>query len=311
VFVLGVERRSGTNFLSDLLCIHPDARKRPGLAEDFLLKQAGHLENYVTALRKTWPARWPIAAEEDAALLRNLGDGLLHWLADPVGSEKEAGGGLSPLVVTKTPTVANLELGPLLWPDATFLLLVRDGRALVESGVRSFDWNYRTAMRRWSVGARSILDFDERHGGGDRSSVNYKIVRYENLVARDPSDIANLMTFCGLDPIRLPLSVLEQALTELPVRGSSESRDLVGPVSWKPSLRGADFDPVRRFDSWGAVEHADFARLAGAEQLALGYPLDVTAAPSLMERGQSAIGDVPRLARRTRRTLRVRTRSRR
>lgn len=261
IFILGIMQRSGTNYLRNMLCLHPDTAPRPEIPEDFLVAQAHHLRDYRDGIFRSWSPRWkafPPSKELGDQMLRHIGEGLMCWLADPVPGKR---------VVTKTPSVDNIDLIPRLLPDAHFLILVRDGRSVVESGVRSFDWRYPVAMQKWAEAAKRVLDFDERQRHG---ALRYQVVRYEDVVNPAPEFIARLISFVGLDPARFDLN----AAKEMPVRGSSDIR--VGGqrrVHWKPVDRTAEFDSVSRFAEWDGHRHAQFAAIAGKAQLALGYEL--------------------------------------
>lgn len=280
IFILGIMPRSGTNYLNSLLLLHPETASRPGIPEDFLLAQAHHLRQYRDGVFGSWPLIWgtPPAAE-GASLLRHIGDGLIHWLADPVPGRR---------VVTKTPSVANLDLLPLLFPDACALIVIRDGRSVVESGVRSFDWSYPAAMRQWSNAARQVMLFDRQyHDSGYR----YRILRYEDLFSPTDDQVIDLLALCQLDPRRFDLD----AARKLPVRGSSEARR-TGELRmhWQPVDRIAGFDPTRRFSQWDAYRHRQFAAIAGEAQCALGYSLETPSSPSVRLRARNRIQDTKR-----------------
>ena len=53
IFILGITPRSGTNFLQDILCLHPDCGAGP-VREDFLLHYADFIQNYISNLSHTW-----------------------------------------------------------------------------------------------------------------------------------------------------------------------------------------------------------------------------------------------------------------
>jgi hypothetical protein len=125
--------RSGTNFLANLLVIHPDCGS-PKVHEDYLLAQAQHLERYVAGVCSHWKPEWELGQSDVFAA---LGDGLLRLLGQGVDRRR---------LVTKTPSVQNLPLVFKLFPQAQLLLLVRDGRAVAESGVKTFrTWTFEKA----------------------------------------------------------------------------------------------------------------------------------------------------------------------
>jgi hypothetical protein len=255
IFVLGILQRSGTNHLHELLALHPDTAAPYPVWEDHVLHEAQRLAAYAAAVRRRWNPKWGLGAQDEALLLRRLGDGVLAFL-----SERARRGRL----LTRTPSVANLALFPALFPEAKLVLLVRDGRALVESGVRSFGWRYESRFRRWSLAARSVLDFDRSrsHAG------QHVIVRYEDLVTSLEPTLRALFAFLELDAGAYDFA----KAAALPVRGSSTARRHDGaPLDWQALSRPADFDPLARAEGWSPALHDRFDWLAGRELRELGY----------------------------------------
>ena len=57
IFILGIMQRSGTNFLKDVVDLHPDcAFPGPPLVEDYLAQNADWLINYAKSVAKDWNA---------------------------------------------------------------------------------------------------------------------------------------------------------------------------------------------------------------------------------------------------------------
>jgi hypothetical protein len=262
IFLLGILERSGTNFLWDLFRAHPDCGVRRPIWEDKLLRPAHLLEQYVDTVVATWDENWQTPAEERGKLMRALGDGLVSWVtsaAEPSQSH----------VIVKTPSVENLPLfDDLFGDDVQLLVLVRDGRNVVESGVRSFGWSYPVTMKHWSDAARIVLQSQELFADTNR---RYLLVRYEDLLADQRAELTKIFTFCGLDPARFDFESTEA----LPVRGSSTNRVAEGaPVDWAKVDRPDDFAPERRYAGWDdALQHL-YAEIAGEASTSLGYGLD-------------------------------------
>src|SRR5437764_10938037 len=101
VFVLGMLERSGTNYVRQLLLLHRDCVPRPPIAEDHLLANADLLRAYADAVSVRWSPEWGVTPEHRTELLRSLGEGLLGFVGGDVRRKR---------VVTKTPSVENLEL---------------------------------------------------------------------------------------------------------------------------------------------------------------------------------------------------------
>jgi hypothetical protein len=255
IFIQGIMQRSGTNYLYDLLLLHPDCGRSP-LYENHFMTHAEHLQNYVLGLTREWGPDWGWKPDE---VFKALGDGLLARLSQGV---KE------PRLVTKTPAVRHLSLFHKLFPAAPMLLLVRDGRAIVESGVHTFkNWTYERAMRRWAAAAKTILEF--RASQGEASSCHL-LVRYEDLFSGSRPELERILAYLGLDLAQYDFDQAQQ----LPVRGSSAFRGGSESVRWDVRVpRSGGFDPLQRWQHWPRRRHERFNWLAGAYMQQLGYPL--------------------------------------
>ncbi|HWP58306.1 MAG TPA: sulfotransferase [Candidatus Acidoferrales bacterium] len=255
IFILGISQRSGTNFLFDLLRLHPDCAAPSTNWEDFLLYHADSLAEYVDAVCRGWRRRGIDGSVEDLLYAR-LGEALISVLAARAPGKR---------IVTKTPSVRNLEFFFKLFPGACLLILVRDGRAVTESRVKTFGESYETAMRRWAEGADRILRF---RASADPARCNYRIVRYEDLWNDLDAELRRLCAFLRLDPARYDF----HAAANLPVRGSSHFHgDGEERVHWKPVAKTADFNPIGRWHHWPAALRQRFDWLAGEKQAAFGY----------------------------------------
>ena len=273
IFILGVLPRCGTNFLADLVCAHPDCAPPEPIWEDFLVYHAGQLEGYARRVRGQWNPAWGVGERDEAELLADLGAGLVSFLARRTGGRR---------LVTKTPRVDNLHLFPRLFPTAKLMILVRDGRAVVESGIKTFRWNREWAIQQWAQAARTIIRFDADHGGEDR----HVIVRYEDLWRDLRPQLERIFTFLGLDPARYDFADAEN----LPVRGSSTVRSSGDNVHWQPVAKSADFDPMSRFRHWSPRQHARFNWVAGRELERFGHEL-CHDEPSTLARLQNVVMD--------------------
>ncbi len=180
IFIQGIRQRSGTNFLWRLLLNHPHCH--PGsVGEDFLLKHAHFLSEYSQSLFNNWTDEWRARYKNGSdTVLAQLGESLIHLIKKPYDlyTSAESGQDLNPVaetadylsrrLVTKTPNVDNLDLFFKLFPNAGLIVIVRDGRSVVASGMKSFGWDFETAARQWASAARKIIQFDEAERGKDK-----------------------------------------------------------------------------------------------------------------------------------------------
>jgi Sulfotransferase family len=265
IFIIGIRARSGTNYLSDLLRLHPDCWDSPApIWEDFLLYHADLLAGYARSTYSHWH-HWVIEAgvEEklEDKLLQSIGDGLISFMTSRVRARR---------LVTKMPGVRNLEYFFKLFPYAHLLILVRDGRAVAESAVKTSGVepsirNYESAMRSWAHGAKTILRFDQ---ATKNSNFKYLIVRYEDLWSDVKRELPRIFDFLGLDVSTYDFD----AATNLPIKGSSVFRGWEEKVQWKrPVEKTAGFNPLSRWSHWSQALHERFNWLAGEYLGQFGY----------------------------------------
>jgi len=269
IFIVGIEHRSGTNFLADLLALHADCCRPLAIGEDFLLHHAHHLRQYAAGLHSSWHPQWRESASQ-GDIGAALGRGLLSVLTEQADRPGRH-------LVTKTPRADRLALYPWLFPDHPLLVIVRDGRALAESAVKSFGWTYSKAIERWARGARRILEFqrDSRRG-----PCRHLVVRYEDLVTDLSAELHRILAFLRLDPGSYDFD----AAQSMPVRGSSMLKSQGQDLHWKPVPKTSDFNPLNRAGGWSAGQHRRFLARAGMYQQLLGYSVAGPRQPGILDK---------------------------
>ncbi len=120
IFVLGMLQRTGTNHLWDLLGLHPDTELLRPVFEDHLVRWSPHLVSYVDDVARRWSDDWQVPPSESADLLRSLGDGIVSWLSNHAPDRR---------IVTKMPSVEQVDRFFDLFPACPLVVIVRDGRA--------------------------------------------------------------------------------------------------------------------------------------------------------------------------------------
>lgn len=207
---------------------------------------------FESAVRRHW-RRWD-SEGRGSQLLEAIGSGLVEFL----NPETEL------RVVTKTPSVKNLDRFFDLFPRAHLVILVRDARSVAASAVKSFGGDYALWARTWSKAARRILEFERAH---ESRGHQYKVIRYEDVQRDTRSAMKDLLAFLELDVSRYDFDAAES----LPVRGSSELADS-GDLHWQPVDMARDFDPHSRWEDWPKARLERFDWIAGSYLEAFGYP---------------------------------------
>jgi protein-tyrosine sulfotransferase len=256
IFIHGILPRSGTNFLWDLLLLHADcAPAREPVREDLFLDHSDHLTAFVKAVWAAWDPRWgDFAPDVPERLHAALGEGLVSFLWTDQRRR----------LVTKSPSVRHLGRFFAFYPWARLLILVRDGRSVVQSSMDTFGWDFDRACRAWADAADEIRRFQQvQTARSDR----WRLVRYEDLVDDAEGQLRSILEFLGLDPTRYDF----EAARNLPVRGSSAFGRQGGGVHWGPVSKDVTFAPKERWGSWPAEQLERFDWLAGAQLRSLGY----------------------------------------
>lgn len=266
VFIIAPTEKCGTNYLINVLVQIGFARLPnvdPLRREDHLLNNAHLLEQYARSTTDVWQ-RWEgysTAEFDQARIISTIGEGLQQFI----------GVGGRPPIALKTPSSKNLHLGPVLFPNAAFLIIVRDGRDVTESGLLSNYWRtYEQAFIAWSDGMRKILRFIEGQQC-ETTNVRWAFIHFESLLSDPQTTLSSVATI--LEYPKQEFDVV--ALDSLPVYGSSDyGRSSEGAFTWKYATKTKDFIPIGRWRCWGDSTRDLFKSIAGEYLISLGYEED-------------------------------------
>ncbi|ABW67599.1 hypothetical protein Dole_1795 [Desulfosudis oleivorans Hxd3] len=89
-----------------------------------------------------------------------------------------------------------------MYPDATFIALIRNGLAICEGHIRRRQATAEEIARRYQAGCDQILHDAE-------NLANYKIIRYEDLISRPQETLTEVFSFARLDIKKLKKVRLE------------------------------------------------------------------------------------------------------
>jgi len=258
VFILGILQRSGTNYLLDLLALHPECQSLPTIGEDFLVAYANRLEGYVRNITQRWNPAWDADGSWQQSLREHLGKACISFLTDKA---REIVGPLPKYLATKSPCVENLALYPI-FPHARVIVIIRDGRDLIASGMKAFQWSFEKACRSWVQAAREIIVAKE-------AGLPFLLVRYEDLLKDLKAEMSRIFAFLEMDAGLYN----QETAAQLPVRGSSVFGTDHGQVNWKPMAKTSDFNPLGRWADWSRAKCERFSWLARRESAYFGYDL--------------------------------------
>ena len=181
--------RSGTNYLWDLLCTHPAcAPARLPVREDLFLEHSDHLADFVEAVRSAWNPSWGDFSDELInGLYAGLGEGLTSFLW--IDRDRR--------LLTKSPSVSNVDRFFRFFPGGRLVILIRDGRSITQSCMSTFGWEFERGARTWASAAAEIRRFMANHSD---SMGTYLLVRYEDLLDDLEGSMRRILDYLGLDP---------------------------------------------------------------------------------------------------------------
>lgn len=242
IFVVGAPR-SGTTWLHQLLAQHPDVATA-GESHIFADGVSHLLENHRDPDPWMHLSTW-LPASELETLVRALCDGVFERL-------REAQDPSAARVLDKSPNARPYAADlARIYPDATFIHIVRDARDMAGSARDLWGWSERFAA--WEQAATTWVDAvqDNRDHLG---ALNYLEIRYEDLLVDTVPRLTAILDFAALD--HDPAFVEEVvAFGRAPVNvRPSDTR--IGVAKWQ----GTDRDAERRV-----------VRIAGGLLVDLGY----------------------------------------
>lgn len=274
-FILGILQRSGTNYLFKLLTQHPQCVGPGPIWEDFFIQYSSILEEYARSVAKKWNPKWEVFQKigPTETLLQNLGDGIRKYMLlqlkqiphlefrqphDSVVHKK--------ILVTKTPSVINCSNFLNFFPNDYLIVITRDGRSVVESGVRSFNWSYEKATRNWVKGAKQILELKDKYN----NSPNILFLKYEDIFKDEKGQLNKVFEFLNINSQSFDF----ETAGSMEVFGSSDTKIQQGKLHWTGTQKSKDFNPLTRYSSWSEMRHMRFNWLAGQYMKMLGYELE-------------------------------------
>ncbi|WP_017328340.1 sulfotransferase [Synechococcus sp. PCC 7336] len=262
VTILGIEMRSGTNYLHDLIVKHPQCSGARGIWEDFVLADLQYVSKYFSVLETFWQ-KFPFDRKNIDKSKEAFGGVLIDLLKCQSTEKQEFS-----YLVTKTPSFVGIEKAPEFFPNSKFLLLIRDGRSVAYSLEKSFNVNYFDALERWRESARKLIEFMESHEAFFRQQCF--LVKYEDIFLDSQAQLSDIFRFLCLDPDECNFSEIEA----LEVRGSSDLRAANQQIDWKKVKRTQDFNPIGRFKAWPKWKQAYADFYCRDELKQFGYPLE-------------------------------------
>lgn len=261
VFIVSALNRSGTNFLSDVICMNEKYYAVPGVDEDYLLRYSDHILAYVQRTLPHWSRPFRDTSHPaHSEILSGFGDLMLSTI-------ERMAPRTNGVLVLKTPRPEGIRNVRYLFPDSRILIVDRDGRDVVDSFLRSFNgYNFTGAVQLWRDGVRELeaacSDFSD-----SEKAQQFLRVKYENVFSGDSQTLLSLNSFFGFDEG----TITPESIGALPLRGSSVVRSGDGSLSWDEIPRPNAYDPRGKWRKWSWYKRRKFKFIAGDELRKLGY----------------------------------------
>ncbi|WP_067869426.1 sulfotransferase family protein [Neptuniibacter marinus] len=268
VFILGTAKRSGTNFLKNMLCIHEDCFSPGPIWEDFLLEHIDQLDNYVHYTSNRWNPNWKVEEQlhTQKSMKKALGTGLIRFLRSQLKTPEAQKKGINSdhVLITKTPSTESIDSFFEYFPNEYLIVITRDGRSVTESASKSFNKPQTIAMKEWNLYAEKTINIIN----SDLKTKKLLIVKYENLHKETEKELRRIINFLDLDEKSYNYSAIDNA----PIIGSSDLAKK-GELHWNPTKKTDSFQPNSRWEKWSNFKHSRYNWIAGESHKALGYEI--------------------------------------
>lgn len=259
LIIHGIMPRAGTVYAGELLRLHSDLCAYPyqiwevpflQLTENVLDVQNNFFLGYRHNVGKL--------GEKD--FLPIFGAAFMAYLHSGVPDDKR--------MLLKVPGVQHLDHFFSVFPYENLLVLIRDGRDVVQSTIKTWpQLRFSFVCRRWERSARMVLACHERFS---QRSEGYWLARFEDAI-RDPvTFVKKACEHFRLDESKYPFEKIET----ISLHGSS-AVPVQGTVDWDPIKKPQDFNPTGRWKTWSAGKKRTFKRIAGQALMDLGYCSDL------------------------------------
>ncbi len=244
IFVLGAPR-SGTSMMQFALRQHPNLWG--GQESDFLIPLLRSLRDVWEFGRRRGRLHW-ISGQSVGwrEFLRHVGVGINSLYTNRAAGKRW---------VEQTPQYTlHLDDMTFLFPGAQFLVMVRDGRQVVESLMRFVNpVGFEEACRLWATFNAAAMEFARGPSG---NSLHF--VSYERAVADTKTELVSLFEFIG-EPFAQ--ASVDHIVQKAPINSSFKGETGTAKLT-------------ARWRSWPTERRERFHELAGAVLIELGYERD-------------------------------------
>jgi len=253
IFIIGIAGRSGTHYLKQLLIKHNDIEKSILKREDHFISELNYLDLYVKNISYYWKRKDP---EHEKNIINSLKIGLGKGIIDFAKADKKA-----KYFLLNTPYTHNIQLFEKFFPNNKLIIITRNAKDLVESGVRSKFWNYEEGFELWNKSAKRLIEFQKK------SNYPIKIVKYEDLFLDTENQLNKIFEYLELKNENY---IFENA-KNIAVQGSSDAKNDKKNWEYKNIKKTDNFKPLSRAEKWGVLKKWRYNWKCGKNSLLLNY----------------------------------------
>ncbi|MBL7914788.1 MAG: sulfotransferase [Bacteroidia bacterium] len=258
IFIVGINPRSGTNYLYQLIALHPDCVHSRHYGEDFFLFASDKYLEFYDVVTKHWSPDWK---NDNEVFRRALELGLLNYLNPGNGPAA------AKYMVTKTPSAINSKNYLEMFSEGYMIVITRKGQDLVESFMKTFSSRFEDAVRGWKRGAAAIHDV--MNDPKLMKSGRVLVIKYEDLYQKNTEVMTQILDFLKLDKSKFDFD----KSANFDVIGSSTFKGNSEKVTWDPIPKTKTFNPLGRFSHWSRFRHYRYNWMAGKYSKEFGYEL--------------------------------------
>lgn len=272
IFIRGLAPRCGTNYLGSILSCHHEVSAYPKSFWEFPPFRSHKLLNaYLLEIEQSPHVEGFVANE----FVEYIGNAFLSYFDS---------GDAFPLF--KEPSVIGMQEMFAMFPLARVPIIVRDGRDIVTSQLKSGftlprvhlahpstcqrllpGGDFRILVKQLARSAHALLAF-LAYARKSSVSCSFFVIKYEDLVLKPSHVIPSLLDFIGLSHSGFDWALFEA----LPVRGSSFHKDSNNQMNFSTGVpRTKEFQPIHRYDQWSKAMLSYYDRMVGASMSELGY----------------------------------------
>jgi protein-tyrosine sulfotransferase len=260
IFIQGIMPRSGTVYIGELLRLHPCIYAFPNQIWEFpALALSNDLNKLQSKFLSSYRFNQDKFEENDFVVL--FGAAFMAYLHQSIPVDQR--------LLIKMPSVQYLNYFPAMFPHENLIILLRDGRDLVHSTLRTWkQLNFVQVCLRWNRSARIILTtVKQLESCGE---TEYLLVKYEDALEKPEGFIPEVCRRFGLNESEYPY----ERIQAIRVIGSSKL-EKKGGVRWRHLDRPKDFRPLEYWKDWSPIRKVVFKAIAGKSLIELGYSQDL------------------------------------